>query len=63
MLGFAQAARHDPALFSADETKVCDWWCRHLPSGRVAYWDFDAPAYDAHPLLDTSATSIAAAAL
>jgi unsaturated chondroitin disaccharide hydrolase len=63
MLGLAQAARHDRALFSTDATKVCDWWCRHLPPGRVAYWDFDAPAHEAQPLLDTSATSIAAAAL
>lgn len=63
MLGFAQAARHDPVLFSTDATRVCDWWCRHLPSGHIAYWDFDAPAHEAHPLLDTSATSIAAAAL
>lgn len=63
MLGFAQAAQHDPGFFSIDATKVCDWWCQHLPSGRVAYWDFDAPAHEAQPLLDTSATSIAASAL
>jgi unsaturated chondroitin disaccharide hydrolase len=63
MLGLAQAARHDPDLFATDATRVCDWWCSHLPSGHIAYWDFDAPDHEPQPLLDTSATSIAAAAL
>lgn len=63
MLGLAQAARHEPDLFATDATRVCDWWCSHLPSARVAYWDFDAPAHESQPLPDTSATSIAAAAL
>jgi hypothetical protein len=29
----------------------------------VSYWDFDAPAHEAKPLLDTPATAIAAASL
>lgn len=63
MLGLAQAAQHDRDLFVADATRVCDWWCEHLPEGDVSYWDFDAPAHEAKPLLDTSATAIAAASL
>jgi unsaturated chondroitin disaccharide hydrolase len=63
MLGLAQAAQREPAVFAADATRVCDWWCEHLPAGRIAYWDFDAPEHEKDPLLDTSATTIAAASL
>ncbi|QPP10315.1 hypothetical protein G4Z16_01110 [Streptomyces bathyalis] len=63
MLGTAQAARYEPDAFTADAVRVCDWWCDHLPEGKVAYWDFDAPQHEPEPLLDTSATAIAAAAL
>lgn len=63
MLGLAQAAQRDPYLFAAKAASVCDWWCDHLPPGDVSYWDFDAPRYEEKPLLDTSATAIAAASL
>lgn len=63
MLGVAQAAQHDPGLFTDRAVQVCDWWCEHLPPGDVAYWDFDAPDHEESPLLDTSGTAIAAAAL
>lgn len=62
MLGLAQTAPHDPTV--GDVTRrVCDWWCHHLPAGGVSFWDFDAPATEAEPNLDTSATAIAASAL
>ena len=63
MLGIAQAAHYEPELFAADATRVCDWWCAHLPEGKIAHWDFDAPQHEVRPLLDTSATAIAAASL
>ena len=63
MLGAAQAAQRDPEPFTDRATQLCDWWCDHLPEGEVAYWDFDAPEHEDDPLLDTSATAIAAAAL
>lgn len=63
MLGAAQAAQRDPDLFTDRAVQVCDWWCEHLPAGDVAYWDFDAPKHEDSPLLDTSATAIAAASL
>ncbi|HWM00682.1 MAG TPA: hypothetical protein VNP20_25300 [Nocardioidaceae bacterium] len=63
MLGLAQAAQREPTVFAADAMRVCDWWCAHLPARRVAYWDFDAPEHESDPLLDTSATTIAAASL
>ncbi|MQA78453.1 MAG: hypothetical protein GEV10_08235 [Streptosporangiales bacterium] len=63
MLGLAQACRYEPSRFADDATRVCDWWCEHLPPGGVAYWDFDAPLHEDQPLLDTSATAIAAASL
>jgi unsaturated chondroitin disaccharide hydrolase len=63
MLGLAQACAYEPEEFAADAIRVCDWWCQHLPAGRVAYWDFDAPDHETDPLVDTSATAIAAASL
>jgi unsaturated chondroitin disaccharide hydrolase len=63
MLGLAQACQHDPGYFTSRAIQVCDWWCEHLPAGDVSYWDFDAGKHEARPLLDTSATAIAAASL
>lgn len=63
MLGVGQAAQRDPDHFTARAVEICDWWCEHLPQGDIAHWDFDAPKYEKSPLLDTSATAIAAAAL
>ena len=42
--------------------KCADWWLAHVPSGRVAYWDFDAPV-GPDTEHDSSATAITAAAL
>jgi unsaturated chondroitin disaccharide hydrolase len=39
-----------------------DWWLAHVPSDRVAFWDFDDPAIPATER-DTAATAIALAAL
>jgi hypothetical protein len=63
MLGLAQACQHDPGYFTSPAIQMCDWWCEHLPVGDVSYWDFDAGKHEAQPLLDTSATAIAAASL
>lgn len=60
MLGLAQAAHRDPS-FTGAAIRVCDWWIGHLPGSGVAFWDFDAA--DTDPVLDTSATAIAAASL
>jgi unsaturated chondroitin disaccharide hydrolase len=42
--------------------RTADWWIAHVPVGRVAYWDFDAPVTP-DTEHDTSATAITAAAL
>ena len=42
--------------------KCADWWLAHVPSSRVAYWDFDAPV-GPDTEHDSSATAITAAAL
>jgi unsaturated chondroitin disaccharide hydrolase len=39
-----------------------DWWAAHVPTDRVAFWDFDDPAIP-DTERDTAATAIAAAAL
>lgn len=39
-----------------------DWWIEHVPSDRVAHWDFDDPAIP-NAERDTAATAIAASAL
>jgi unsaturated chondroitin disaccharide hydrolase len=59
MLGFAQALGAGAAEFEDVAVRVSDWWCEHLPAGRVAAWDFDDPGGP----LDTSGTAIAAASL
>jgi unsaturated chondroitin disaccharide hydrolase len=64
MLGYSLAALHEPSCKPLVDTalSVAEWWMDHIPSSRIAYWDFDAdPATD--PFLDTSATAIAAAAM
>jgi unsaturated chondroitin disaccharide hydrolase len=63
ILGWALAAHwtHDDALVEPAE-RAADWWLRHVPSDRVAFWDFDDPAIP-QTNRDTSATAIAAAAM
>ncbi|MCA1700442.1 MAG: glycoside hydrolase family 88 protein [Actinobacteria bacterium] len=61
MLGFAQATRWVDE-FAEAALRVSDWWVDHLPESGVALWDFDDPTIT-RPVLDTSATAIAAAAL
>lgn len=39
-----------------------EWWMRHVPADRVAYWDFDDPAIP-NTERDSAATAIASAAL
>lgn len=63
MLGLAQAAHRERDIFTSDAIRVCNWWVEHMPANGVSYWDFDAPSYEERPLVDTSATAIAAAAL
>lgn len=63
MLGLAQAARYEPDQFARPAMRVCDWWCENLPPSNVSLWDFDAAEHEDEPLVDTSATAIAAAAL
>jgi unsaturated chondroitin disaccharide hydrolase len=43
-------------------TRTADWWLAHVPTDRVAFWDFDDPAIP-DTNRDTSATAIVAAAL
>jgi unsaturated chondroitin disaccharide hydrolase len=59
MLGFAQALCAGADEFKEVALRVSDWWCEHLPAGRVAAWDFDDPGGPR----DTSGTAIAAASL
>lgn len=56
--------REEPAqtAWLAAAVRGADWWMRHVPADRVAYWDFDDPAIP-HTERDTAATAIAAAAL
>lgn len=61
MLGFTQAARSVDE-FGEAALRVSDWWVDHLPESGVAPWDFD-DSRTTRPVLDTSATAIAAAAL
>ncbi len=63
ILGWALAAHWtgDAALIDPAE-RAADWWLRHVPADRVAFWDFDDPAIP-HTNRDTSATAIAAAAM
>jgi unsaturated chondroitin disaccharide hydrolase len=64
MLGYAVNAIWEPNRKEFLETamRTADWWLDHVPNDMVAFWDFDAPA-TAATKRDTSATSIATAAL
>lgn len=64
ILGYALAARWIPGepLFASVARRVADWWMDHVPSDRVAYWDFDDPRIP-DTYRDTSATAVAAAGL
>ena len=63
MLGWAlSAAWCQDASFIEPVEKAAAWWMEHVPSDRVAYWDFDDPAIP-NTYRDTSATAIAAASL
>jgi unsaturated chondroitin disaccharide hydrolase len=46
----------------AGAMRGADWWLKHVPADRVAFWDFDDPAIP-RTERDTAATSIATAAL
>src|SRR5207249_295342 len=47
---------------SVHSVQCAGWWLAHVPSGRVAYWHFDAPV-GPDTEHDSSATAITAAAL
>jgi unsaturated chondroitin disaccharide hydrolase len=64
MLGYAVDAIWEPERRELLDTaeRTADWWIDHVPTDRVAYWDFDVepgPGVER----DTSATAIALAAL
>jgi unsaturated chondroitin disaccharide hydrolase len=64
MLGYAVDAIREPERRELLDTaeRTADWWIDHVPTDRVAYWDFDVepgPGVER----DTSATAIALAAL
>lgn len=62
MVGLAQAiARGDEEVRSV-AIRVSDWWIAHVPSDRIAYWDFDDTSIP-NTNRDTSASAIAAASL
>jgi unsaturated chondroitin disaccharide hydrolase len=50
------------ARWLAAAMRGADWWIEHIPTDRVAFWDFDDPAIP-NTERDTAATAIAAAAL
>ncbi len=63
MLGWALAAHWCEDLsFLEPAGLAADWWIAHVPSDRIAFWDFDDPAIP-NTNRDTSATAIAAASL
>jgi unsaturated chondroitin disaccharide hydrolase len=63
MLGWALSAQCcDDRSFLEPATMAADWWIAHVPSDRVAFWDFDDPAIP-NTHRDTSATAIAAASM
>jgi unsaturated chondroitin disaccharide hydrolase len=53
--------RSQPRWLQAAE-RGADWWMAHVPTDRVAFWDFDDPAAP-NTERDTAATAIATAAL
>ena len=64
MLGYSTsaAAAPDQVEFLATAQRTADWWIANVPSGLIAFWDFDAPDLP-HTPKDTSGTAIAAASL
>jgi len=59
-LSYAADRRREAWLAAA--VRGTDWWLAHVPTDRVAYWDFDDPAIP-RTERDTAATAIATAAL
>jgi unsaturated chondroitin disaccharide hydrolase len=55
------AAPEETSWLQAAE-RGADWWIAHVPSDRVAFWDFDDPAIP-DTERDTAATAVAASAL
>jgi unsaturated chondroitin disaccharide hydrolase len=64
MLGYALCAVLAPEerRFVVLADRVAQWWIDHVPTDRVAYWDFSVPK-TTDTRKDTSGTAIAAAAL
>ena len=64
MLFATQSYIADPSheAWLAAAMRGADWWLAHVPSDRVAFWDFDDPAIPRTDR-DTAATAIALAAL
>lgn len=63
ILGWTLAAQwsSDGSLLEPAE-RAADWWLAHVPSDRVAFWDFDDPEIP-QTNRDTSATGIVTASL
>jgi unsaturated chondroitin disaccharide hydrolase len=64
MLAYTLSARWMPERdeFLETASRVADWWLDHVPTDRVAFWDFADPNIP-DVERDTSATAIAAASL
>jgi unsaturated chondroitin disaccharide hydrolase len=63
ILGWALAAQWSgDSAFLEPAERAAEWWMRHLPDDRVAFWDFDDPAIP-HTHRDSSATAIASAGM
>jgi unsaturated chondroitin disaccharide hydrolase len=63
ILGWTLTAQWSVDLsFLEPAERAADWWLKHVPADRVAFWDFDDPAIP-NTNRDTSATAIAAASL
>jgi len=63
MLGWTLSAHWcEDSLFLESAEKTANWWLEHVPTNRIAFWDFDDPEIP-NASLDTSATAIAAASL
>lgn len=60
----AMALAHQPnePRWMEQLIKGADWWLSHVPSSRIAFWDFDDPAIP-DTETDTAATSIVCSAL
>ena len=63
MLGWSLSAQCcEDSSFIEPAERATNWWIAHVPSDRVAYWDFDDPTIP-NTNRDTSATAIAAASM